>query len=387
MNGYQAVQNMYDGNPHRVPVCVNFTTEYLCKHSGIPDYRFLFGTHDHRAKAHTSIVQIHNIDGIHVWMRGKRRDWLADYELVEEGSRAYIWDNLEKRRLELSEDGYAIDFPEAPPLRKPLVEYGESQILVNQVPTYSKPKLTISAHEDVDRFLPLEESDSVKAGGMLDGVKTVIETVGDKVFLEVGCNSSFRFAVGWLGLQEGLIFMRESPEVFGYLVRRCLQQELEYYKACIDHGIHGGWITDIWVDLISEDDYRRFVMPCAQAFFECSREMRVRAHYWPTGQTEHLIDVINEMRPDAVHFEEYVESDIADIRQKLDPRILLYGNIQALETLQRGPISKIEEEVKRQIDACLPHGPFIVALGSEVTKATPPEHVDALIQAAHSYRI
>ena len=103
-------------------------------------------------------------------------------------------------------------------------------------------------------MLPLEPAARVAEGGMFEGVRLIAEQIGNERFLEVGCNSSFRFALGVLGLQEGLMFMHDQPEVFGYLVQRMMQQELEYLKVMASYGAHGAWINDIWVDLISEED-------------------------------------------------------------------------------------------------------------------------------------
>ena len=38
-----------------------------------------------------------------------------------------------------------------------------------------------------------------------------------------------------------------------------------------------------------------------------------------------------------------------------------------------------------QIETCLPKGRFVVAVGTEVLRDTPVDHVDALIQTAHEY--
>jgi uroporphyrinogen-III decarboxylase len=220
---------------------------------------------------------------------------------------------------------------------------------------------------------------------MVDGVRRIGSEIGRDVFLEVGCNSSFRFALGVLGLQEGLMFLLDYPEVFAYLLERTKDQELEYLKAMAWPGVRGTWITDIWVDLISEPDYRRLVLPVLRSFVDQSRALGLRAHYYPTGKASHLIDTVNEVRPDAFHLEEYADVDIAEIRHRLDPAIALYGNVHALDVLQKGPVSAIRDEAKRQIDACLPVGPFVLALGTEVTRNTPPRHVDAMIEAAHGY--
>ena len=386
MTGVERMKRMYEGNMDGVPVCLFFSTEYMCMHSGVPDYRFLYGSHESRAEAHIKMARRHDFDALYVWNRGKRNDWRADYQLVENGADVHIWDSKENRKLPLSEDYYAIDFPDTPPYRRPFIQYGESQEMINGVPTYSKPKLEIHSIEDVDRLLPLETDEQVKDGGMFDGVGMIHQEIGNDVFLEAACNSSFRFAVGVLGLQEGLMFMLEQPGVFRYLVERTMEQELAYLRVMASHGVHSAWINDIWVDLISESHYREFVMPITAAFIEEARKLGLKSHYYPLAKSGHLIPLVNELRPDALHLEEYAQMDICEIRAKLDPGVVLYGNIHALDVVQKGPISAIEDEAKRQIDGCLHGGPFVLAIGSEVTKHTPPEHVDALIAAAHSYK-
>ena len=125
-------------------------------------------------------------------------------------------------------------------------------------------------------------------------------------------------------------------------------------------------------------------MPTVAAFVGQARQLGLKAHYFPSGKVAHLIEIVNEIKPDAFHVEEYAAIDIVDVRRRLDPDIVLYGNVAALEILQKGPIAAIEHESRRQIEACLSKGPFVLALGSEVTKNTPPEHVDAMIRAAHA---
>ena len=126
-------------------------------------------------------------------------------------------------------------------------------------------------------------------------------------------------------------------------------------------------------------------MPTVIAFIEQARQLGLKSHYFPCGQVAHLVEVVNEMRPDAFHLEEYAGIDIVELRKRLDPEIILYASIHALEILQKGPIEAIEKETKRQIDACIATGPFVAAVGTEVTKHTPPEHVDAMIRTAHAY--
>ena len=107
MTGIERMSRMYEGNYDDVPVALFFSSEYICLRSGVPDYRFLYGPPEHRAKAQIKMAKLHDFDALYLWTRGKRKDWRRDYQLVENGDDVYIWDNIEKRKLPLSEDYYA----------------------------------------------------------------------------------------------------------------------------------------------------------------------------------------------------------------------------------------------------------------------------------------
>ena len=199
MNGIERMKRIYKGYSDVVPVYLFFSTEYMCLQSGVPDYKFLYGPHEYRAKAMIAMTKIHNIDILTIWTRGKRKDWLKDYQLVENSDEIYIWDSIKKRKLKLSEDYYAIDFPEEPPLRFPYIEYGENQELIKGKPIFSNSKFNIQTKEDVDRLLPLETAKQVIDGGMFEEVKLVSQAIGKKIFLEANCNAPFRWALGLLG--------------------------------------------------------------------------------------------------------------------------------------------------------------------------------------------
>ena len=88
MTGVERMERMYQGRPHGVPVALFFSSEYICHWGGVPDYRFLYGTQDHRAKAQVDTLRRHDVDAFYIWTRGKRHDWRRDYRLVEEGPRS-----------------------------------------------------------------------------------------------------------------------------------------------------------------------------------------------------------------------------------------------------------------------------------------------------------
>jgi len=186
VNGIERIQRMYAGDlSSGIPIALFCGTEYMCLHTGIPDYKFLFGDQKYRTQVQVNIACMHDADSFYIWNRGKRRDWLNDYRLREEGGEVYIWDVKEQRKLPLSQDGYAILFPDKLPYRRPFVIYGESEELVNGVNMFTKPKLEIHTQEDVDRLLPLELVEQVKAGGMFEGVRLIVEAIGKEKFLEV----------------------------------------------------------------------------------------------------------------------------------------------------------------------------------------------------------
>ena len=50
MTGIERMNRMYQGKSEEVPVALFFSSEYICRHSGVPDYQFLYGPPEHRAR-------------------------------------------------------------------------------------------------------------------------------------------------------------------------------------------------------------------------------------------------------------------------------------------------------------------------------------------------
>jgi uroporphyrinogen-III decarboxylase len=72
--------------------------------------------------------------------------------------------------------------------------------------------------------------------------------------------------------------------------------------------------------------------------------------------------------------------DPVEIRKRLDPRVILFGNVDSY-LLLTGPSSAIRDAVARQAEARA-HGPFVHANGSPLCPGTPPEHIEAFLEAA-----
>jgi uroporphyrinogen-III decarboxylase len=75
--------------------------------------------------------------------------------------------------------------------------------------------------------------------------------------------------------------------------------------------------------------------------------------------------------------------DVVEIRHRLAPEIVLFGNVDSVSTLLHGDRAAVVEATRRQMEAAR-YGPFVVANGSPLCFGTPPENVEAMIETAHS---
>ncbi|MCU0522779.1 MAG: uroporphyrinogen decarboxylase family protein, partial [Anaerolineae bacterium] len=76
--------------------------------------------------------------------------------------------------------------------------------------------------------------------------------------------------------------------------------------------------------------------------------------------------------------------DVVEIVKALQGKVCLFGNIDTTDLLLRGRPSEVEMAVRRQLEAAA-YGPFVVANGSPLAPGTPPENVQAMIDAVRRY--
>lgn len=225
----------------------------------------------------------------------------------------------------------------------------------------------------------------VLAAGMYDHVRVLSDRVGDEVmvFPNQGAPGSGFPALSW---EDQLILIQERPDLVQHFVRLDDERFLQRVYAARDCGADGYIFSEGYdgvCDLISPSLFEQVFLEPKRAFYESVRQAGLWGIGYFLGGIEPYLDTINRIRPDALMIEESKKSFILDpvtIRKKLDPNIVLFGNLDSY-LLLTGTFDQIRAEVRRQAHA-MDYGSFVFINGSPICPGTPPDNLHVFLDTA-----
>jgi MtaA/CmuA family methyltransferase len=183
-----------------------------------------------------------------------------------------------------------------------------------------------------------------------------------------------------MGLNQVLIATIENPmqlhkaiEKRLPLTYRWIEEMVEFNPACI-------WIGEGFASssLISPKCYREFVLPYEQAVADKIHQYGIPCLLHICGKTEPIIEIVPETGVDCMEVDWQV--DIVKAKACIGNKIALKGNLNTTSLVLAGP-----EEIYKQslvlIQEVSAGGGYILSSGCALGRDTPPENVDAMVQA------
>ena len=367
-------------------------TELMCHHSGMNVLEFFYEADaraESKVRAHVDFQKRFCADAQCLWARGAPRHWRERYKYEVHGEHTFMVDTRTGQQWPMSDDNCTVLMDELPDPGPFHFERGEVEVAVNGKQYFAiSDKFDIRCKADVDRLFPLEPADSVIERGMFEVIRTMAKKCGDEQYIEAGgIGGIFRFAMGITGFPDGYIFMREKPAVLKHLLERLTKQNIEYAKAYKVLGADGVHTADFWTDgnLISQEDWMEFVFPYTQEFIRRTRQIGLKVKYYFVGNVRPRLQSLRELEFDSLQLEQTCGVDFQEVRKILGPEVCLHTNLDARYLMKHGTPAEIEAELANQVQAAGGSSRLICSIGGEISPDTPPENLDALITAAHSY--
>ncbi len=194
----------------------------------------------------------------------------------------------------------------------------------------------------------------------------------------------FGVAGDLMGQTELFVAVHEDPGFVRELLRIVTDKLIEYLDFCWDEeGLQArdlAWTDDLAAGL-SAESYRDLVLP---------EEKRLRFHFdgraslHMCGKTDHLLTIFRDDL--AIH--EYqgfgYEVDLATVAEVMGGRVVLLGNVNPM-LVHRGPPDAVREATRTCLRALAPGRGYIVTDGANIPPGTPPEHINAMMEAAEIY--
>lgn len=227
--------------------------------------------------------------------------------------------------------------------------------------------------------------EEVLASGMYAHVRDLAERLGERlmIFPNQGAPGSGFPGLSW---EDQLLLIQHRPELVRHYVERDGERFLARVAAAGALGASGYIFSEGYAgvcDLISPALFDRVFREPKRRFYRQVRDLGMIGIGYFLGGIEPYIDTIDAIGADAVMLEESKAGFVLDpivIRKKLEPRAVLFGNVDS-QLLLHGTRAAIREEVRRQAAAC-GYGLFAIANGSPICPGTPAENLDAFIEAA-----
>lgn len=187
---------------------------------------------------------------------------------------------------------------------------------------------------------------------------------------------------------EGMMTMiATKPEIVKYACQRYLEQAIYAVKTASALGCKGIWIEECMTDMISPQAFAELNLPFIKALTEQIKKTGLKSIYYYCGNPNGKWDLLLASGADALSLEESKKGFIIDIEQvvqRVQGKMVVLGNLDAINCLPYCTKDRLEEEISRQIRAGLQNGRrFIMSIGSPVTPETSIERVRLYCDLVH----
>lgn len=167
--------------------------------------------------------------------------------------------------------------------------------------------------------------------------------------------------------------MYEAPEVLHRLLGKLSETVSLYLAAQIEAGAQVVQLFDTWGGILSDEEYRRFILPYHQQIIESLKGKGAPVILY-VNNSRGLLPLMAEANPDVISVDSL--TSIASARQQLGSRFALQGNLDPV-ALFASP-----ETLKPMVQSLLLEGGnqgYIFNLGHGILPPTPVENVRLLV--------
>lgn len=192
------------------------------------------------------------------------------------------------------------------------------------------------------------------------------------------------------GFETMMLHLVERPDLVRYAVERFTEYNLRQVRAVAAMGAMGVWLEDCLTDMISPQHFSEFNLPYLRQLTDEIRALGMQSIHYFCGDPGGKWDLLLDTGADALSLEESKKGfiiDIDDVVERVNGRMIVLGNLDAVGILEQGTAAQVHAEIQRQIAAGRRNGSrFIMSLGSPVTPDTPADRVRMYCDLVHQSR-
>jgi uroporphyrinogen decarboxylase len=185
----------------------------------------------------------------------------------------------------------------------------------------------------------------------------------------------------WLaGIPPLMMEMATNPDGVTKLLDVVTTTIIRWLHAQLDalHQPEGIMLLDDVVGMVSKRHYEAIIHPHLRRIFD-EFDGLIRIYHNDTP-CSHLLASLAEANFDVFNFSH--QTDIGEVRATMGHRVALMGNVPPLEVGVRGTPEDVRMAARACLEKAAPGGGMILSFGGGVAPGTPPENIDALLDAA-----
>jgi MtaA/CmuA family methyltransferase len=222
------------------------------------------------------------------------------------------------------------------------------------------------------------------SGGKMEPVERLVESVGPEAAVLGSVRSPFEYAATIRGLYEFMTDFYREPEFVQKIIEAVKPATLAVGEALAQAGVDAIVIKDSFASssMISPEHYREFAFPAeAEIIAALSDSAPVILHI-----CRNSLPIIGEMAgTGAAVLEIDSPVDLREARRAVGDDIVLKGNIDAAEVIEKGSVAEVEQAVATAMKQAREGGRFILSTGDSIPLSAPEENVIAMVGAARKY--
>ena len=135
--------------------------------------------------------------------------------------------------------------------------------------------------------------------------------------------------------------------------------------------------------LTSPRHYEEFNFPYVAELIAGLKKAGARVKYHACGNTKALLPLFAQLGADIINLDSLV--DLAEAKRVLGDKLCLKGNLDPTRIMLQGTPKTVREAARQCIRSGGVNGGFILSPGCELPRDTPPENLEALVEAAKTY--
>ncbi len=245
---------------------------------------------------------------------------------------------------------------------------------------------SICSYADIER-IPVPSAEEIIKSGRLDGIKAVIDKVGDDLFV---ISNPGAFTVEYLtfvrGKAQAMIDLVDKPDFCHQALEKALQAAIQHALALAEIGIDGLLLGETFGGVVGPAFFGEFCLPYFQRFVEAVKGRGPLIYLHICGNSRQILELMAETGVDCIEpLDALGGVEVWDAKKRVGDRVALMGGLNTVK-LAQGTLQEVKDDCARCLSEGAVGGGYILASGDMLPTETSRKKVEYLIEAAHSYR-